>query len=34
VNDEVSIGKIAEEEGNFSKKEISAEEAIGFLRII
>ena len=33
-NDEVSIEKITEEEGNFNKKEISAEEATEFLRII
>jgi len=34
TNDEVPIGKIAEEKENFSKREISVEEATEFLRII
>ena len=34
VNDEAPVGKIIEEGDYFSKKEISAEEAIEFLRII
>ena len=33
-NDEVLIGKIAEEGDDFSKKEISAKEATEFLRVI
>ena len=33
-NDEVPIGKISEEGGNFSKKKISVEEVTKFLRII
>ena len=33
-NDEAPIGKIAEEGDDFSKREISAEEATEFLRII
>ena len=34
ANNEALIGKLAEEEGNFGKKEISAEATIEFLRII
>ncbi|KAH1193800.1 hypothetical protein GmHk_19G054756 [Glycine max] len=34
ANNETLIGKLAEEEGNFGKKEISAEATIEFLRII
>jgi len=34
VNDEAPVGKIAEEGDDFSKREISAEEATEFLRII
>ena len=34
ANNETLIGKLVEEEGNFGKKEISAEATIEFLRII